>query len=69
MIEVNSELIIAMKKFQEIFGDVVPLRELPSSITNEDLLSAIEESIEKETNLLPERFEYKKMEDDKNILM
>lgn len=69
MIEMNNELIAVMRKFKEVLGDIVPLRELPQSASNEEVISAINESIEKKVNILPERFGYKKLEDDKNILM
>lgn len=69
MIEMNNELITAMRKFKEVFGDVVPLRELPQDTTNEDLMAAINDSIEQNCDLLPERFGFKELESNKNILM
>lgn len=69
MIEMNNELINAMRKFKEVFGDIVPLRELPQNITNENLLEAINASIEQNVNLLPERFGYKELDNDKNKLL
>jgi len=62
-------LITAMRKFKEVFGDVVPLRELPQDTTNEDLIAAINDSIEQNCDLLPERFGFKELESNKNILM
>ena len=56
MIEMNNELITAMRRFKEVFGDIVPLRELPQDISNEDLIAAINDSIEQNCDLLPERF-------------
>ena len=69
MIEMNNELISAMRKFKEVFGDIVPLRELPQSTTNEEVINAINESIEKKVNKLPDLFGYKKLEENKNILI
>lgn len=68
MIEMTSDLIIAMRKFKETFGDIVPLRELPSTVTTDELINVIMNSIEKNTNLLPSYFGYKDLENDKNIL-
>lgn len=58
MIELNSELINAMRKFKEVFGDTAPLKELPQNLSNEELIEAIQKSIEQNVNLLPKRFEY-----------
>lgn len=69
MIEMNNELITAMRKFKEVFGDIVPLRELPQDTTNEDLMAAINDSIEQNCDLLPERFGFKELESNKNIFM
>lgn len=69
MIEMTNDLITAMRKFKEIFGDVVPLRELPQAASTDDVIEAIQESIEKKTNLLPSKFGYKNLEDDNNILI
>ena len=62
MIELNSELISALRKFKRKFGDIVPLRELPQTISNADLIKAISDSISQNRNLLPERFNYKNIE-------
>lgn len=69
VIEINNELVSAMRKFEEVFGDVVPLRELPQNISNEEIISVINESIEKKVNKLPTLFDYKKLEKNKNILV
>lgn len=69
MIEMNNELITAMRKFKEVFGDIVPLRELPQDIANGDLIAAINDSIEQNCDLLSERFGFKELESNKNILM
>ena len=69
MIEINNELITSMRKFKEVFGEIVPLRELPHNIANEDLIAAINDSIAQNCNLLPERFGFKELESNKNILL
>lgn len=69
MMEVNDELITAMRRFKEVFGEIVPLRELPQNISNEDLIAVINDSIEQNCDLLPERFSFKELESNKNILM
>ena len=69
MIEMNNELITAMRRFKEVFGDIVPLRELPQDISNEDLIAAINDYIEQNCDLLHERFGFKELESNKNILM
>ena len=69
MIEMNKDLVAAMKKFKETLGATVPLRELPSSVTNDELLDAIKASIDSNVNLLPEKFGYGKLDNDKNILI
>ena len=69
MIEMNDELIIAMRRFKEEFGDIVPVREMPANVTNENLIYAINDSIEQKTNILPERLGYNSLEKNKNILM
>mgnify|MGYP003495969698 CR=1 FL=1 len=51
MIEINNELITAMRRFKEMFGEIVPLRELPQNVTNEDLIAAINDSIEQNRDL------------------
>ena len=69
MVEMNEEIITAMRKFKAVFGDIVPLREIPQDISNEDLISAINDSIKQNCNLLPERLGFKALESNKNILM
>jgi len=68
MIKMNNELISAMRKFNEVFGDIVPLREFPQSTTNEEVINAINESVESRVNKLPNLFDYNKLERNKNIL-
>lgn len=58
-----------MHKFQEVFGDIVSLRELPQTISNKEVIDAINDSIKKQVNVLPERFGYKEIEKDKSILV
>ena len=68
MIEMNNELITAMRRFKEVFGDIVPLRELPQDISNEDLIAAINDSIEQNCDLLHKRFGFKELESRQNPL-
>ena len=58
MIEFNQELQSAMNQFKSVFGDIVPLRQISTAVTNEQLISAIHESIMEGVNLLPLRFGY-----------
>lgn len=67
MIEMTSELIPYLRAFQKEFGDIVPLRELPASVTTEELIEAIKHSIEKKRNLLPSRFGFEELEEIPNI--
>lgn len=69
MIIMDNELIVAMHKFQEVFGDIVPLRELPQTVSNKEVIDAINDSIKKQINVLPERFSFTRIEKDKNILV
>ena len=56
--EITNELIKYLKEFKDTFGDIVPLRELPSSVSEVELIEAIKKSIEEKTNYLPEVFGY-----------
>lgn len=69
MIEINNELMCAMRKFKEVFGDIVPLRQLPQCTTNENVIEAINSSIEQNINLLPKRFGYLQLEQEQNTLV
>lgn len=69
MLEMNNELNAAMRRFKEVFGDIVPLRELPQDISNEALIAAINDSIEQNCDLLSERFGFKELESNSHILM
>ena len=69
MIELNEELINAMKLFNKRLGDVVPLREIPQRVTNEELLDAINYSIMNNHNILPERFGYGKLDKNTDIII
>ena len=65
--EITNELIICLKKFKEVFGDVAPLRELPSTVTEKDLIEAIKKSIKEGENLLPHLFRYDMIETKKIV--
>ena len=69
MIDITNDLVIYLKAFQKQFGDVVPLRELPQSITTEELIEAIKLSIEKGENILPQKFGYDKIDKNSDILI
>ena len=69
MIEMNNELITAMRKFKDVFGDIVPLRELPADTTNEDIIKAVNESLSANKNLLPERFGYQNLNSNLDTLI
>ena len=55
----------ALKKFKQHFGDVVPLREIPASVSTNELLDAINKSIKTNRNSLPGIFGYGKIDKDK----
>ncbi len=67
MVEMTNELISYLRVFQKEFGDIVPLRELPSSVTTEELIEAVKISIEKKENILPTKFGFDKLESDPDI--
>lgn len=56
--EITQELVKYLKEFKDVFGDIVPLRELPSSVSEEELIEVIKKSIKENTNYLPEVFGY-----------
>lgn len=67
MVELTDELIGYMRKFQEQFGDIVPLRELPQSITVEQLIEVIKKSLACKENKIAEFFQLEELEKNKNI--
>lgn len=69
MVEMTNELISYLRVFQKEFGDIVPLRELPSSVTTEELIEAVKISIEKNVNILPTKFGFDKLENDPDIII
>lgn len=69
MVEMTNELLTYLRNFQNEFGDIVPLRELPASITTEELIEAIKISIEKKQNILPTKFGFEDLENNPDILM
>ena len=62
--DITKELREHMRSFQKAFGDIVPLRQLPKTVTNEQLIEAIKTSLEQKQNLLPEIFHYADIEKD-----
>ena len=69
MVNMTTELLICLREFQTQFGDIVPLRELSQSVTTEELLEAIKISIEKNENILPQKFGYDELDKNPNILI
>ena len=69
MIEMNRELITLLQEFQKEFGDIVSLRELPASVTTEELVEVIKSSIENRDNIVVKKFGFKKMDDSPNIII
>lgn len=65
----TNELISYLRIFQKEFGDIVPLREISSSVTTEELLEAIKISIEKKVNILPTKFGFDKLESEPDIIV
>lgn len=58
-----------MKRFQKEFNDVVPLRELPASISSEEIIDAIKICLDEKENLLPVILGYEELEKDKSIII
>lgn len=58
MIEFNDELKDYMLQFKKKFNDIVPLRQISTAVTNEQLIEAIKKSIQENENLLPSIFGY-----------
>lgn len=69
MIELNDELTNAMKLFNKKLGEVVPLREIPPGVTNDELMDAINYSILNKHNILPERFGYGELDKKSDIII
>lgn len=69
MIDMTSDLLTYLRAFQKQFGDIVPLRELPSSVTTDELIEVIKISIQNNENILPQRFGYAELEKDPEILI
>lgn len=67
MVDITKEMLSCLKAFQNQFGDVVPLRELPQSVNTEDLIAAIKLSIQNNENLLPKMFGYGKLENNPDM--
>lgn len=69
MVDMTNELLTYLRAFQKQFGDIVPLRELPQSVTTEELIEVIKLSIEKNKNILPKKFGYDKLDKNPDILI
>lgn len=64
MIEFTEELLSSLQVFKEHFGDIVPLQEIPGSVSTRELIEAINQSVKKNHNLLPKLFGYGKVDRD-----
>lgn len=69
MFELTDDLLTYLRAFQKEFGDVVPLRELPASVTTDELIEAIKISIEKKENILPIKFGFDELEKNLDIII
>lgn len=69
MVEMTNELLTHLRAFQKKFGDIVPLRELPQSMTTDELIDAIKLSIQSNKNLLPQKLGYSELEKNPDILI
>ena len=69
MVDMTNDLLINLRAFQNQFGDIVPLRELPQSVTTEELIEAIKLSIQKNENILPQKFGYGELDKNPDILI
>lgn len=58
MINFDDEIREHMLLFKKQFNDIVPLRQISTAVTNEQLIDAIKKSLEVNENLLPEIFGY-----------
>ncbi|MDD3068119.1 MAG: hypothetical protein WCQ65_11905 [Fermentimonas sp.] len=63
MVEINDELIEYMMIFKKEFHDIVPMRQISTAVTNEQLIDAIKKSLVAKKNLLPEIFGYSESND------
>ena len=67
MFEMTNELVIWLRKFQKEFGDIVPLREIPASMSTDELIEIVKLSIEKKENLIPAKLGLDNLEKNQNI--
>lgn len=56
MIELTTEYRALALKFKKKFGYGVPLSQIPDSVTNEELMAAIQVSLDSGVDLLPQKF-------------
>lgn len=56
MIELTTEYRALALKFKKQFGYGVPLAQIPDSVTTEELIIVIQESIDSCVDLLPQKF-------------
>lgn len=65
-VELTKDVMNAIQRFREHFGDIVPLQEIPGRTSAAELIDAIDRSIGKNQNLLPAIFGYGKLEQDQS---
>lgn len=58
MVELNEEFRKLNNLMYETFGDRIPLRQIPQSVTNEEISEAVRQSVAEGRNLLPSLFGY-----------
>lgn len=56
MIELTTEYRALALKFKKQFGYGVPLMQIPDSVTTEEIITVIRESLDSGTDLLPQKF-------------
>lgn len=58
MVRLNDEFRYWDNKMYESFGDRIPLRQIPSHVSDDEIFSAVKRSVESKRNLIPEIFGY-----------
>lgn len=65
MITFDEEFITLDDELFERFGTRIPLRQIPMSVTDEELRGLVRESLARGVNLLPEYYHYGMSGEDK----
>ena len=63
---VNDELRYWMKEYKKQFGDIVPLMQIRSSVTNEHLIESIQKCLNDNVDYLPKIYGYDSEDPNKN---